>query len=302
MSRAGNFASRSVNNKPPNKRYTREEMEELELKLAEAWKTYGRDREAGRDLYNLYGRHHKPKLDVPVPKTEPWDYRSAALKEKKPCPQTTKIEYPKVVTKQDIERAKIMSKVTKLDTIPKRKGYHDIMAELAELKKDRASYVPLIKGVDRVGMISNLQEKFKYANKNTGPDLSPEEEAKIKEAVDAQMRRAAKKNYFGNYGMGGESKETANQKKQDGTNAEGKFETKALADLNSLFDEVIEEIEERQRYLAEIDGLDMESTKEKVKQEVISRVAELQKINRMIKEEKEKVSKGKVLIAPEFRK
>lgn len=268
-------------------------MEELEAKLGEAWKAYGRDREAGRDLYNMYGKHHKPKIDVPIPQTKPWDYKTAALKERKPCPQMTQIEYPKVVTKQDIERAKIASKFTKLDTIPKRKAMADILNELAELKRERASYIPQKKGVDRGGMISKLQEKFKYANQPSGPELSPEEEAKIKEAVQAQMRRAAKKNYFGNYGMGGQSKETEEQKRIDDSNPDGKFESKALADLNLLFDDVIEEIEERQRYLQEIEELDMEPTKEKVKQEIVSRVAELQKINRMIKEEKEKVNKTK---------
>jgi hypothetical protein len=285
-------ASKSVNARPPNKRYTREEMEEMEAKLAEAWKAYGRDREAGRDLYNMYGKHHRPKVDVPLPPTKPWDYKTAALKEKKPCPQTTQIEYPKVVTRQDIEKAKMMSKYTKLDTIPKRKALNDIMNELAELKKERANYIPQRKGVDRKGMITKLQDKFKYANQPTGPDLSPEEEAKIKEAVAAQMRRAAKKNYFGNYGMGGQSKETADQQKIEDNNVDGKFESKALADLNCLFDDVIEEIEERQKYLHEIEELDMEPTKEKVKQEIVSRVAELQKINKMIKEEKEKVNKN----------
>lgn len=286
MSRLPSGGSKSVASKASKKTYTKEEMEEMEQKLAEAWKAYGRDKEVGRDLYKLYGRHHKPKIDVPVPSTKPWDYRVAALKEKKPCPQQTKIEYPKVVTKQDIEKAKIMSKITKLDTIPKRKGYQDIMGELAELKRERALYIPQKKGVDRLGMINNLQDKFKYASQPKGPQLSAEEEAKIHQAVEAQMRRVAKKNYFGNYGMGGQSKETEEMKQLETINQDGKFESKALAELNALFDDVIEEIESRQQYLTEIEELNMEPTKEKVKQEIVSRVAELQKINKMIKEEK----------------
>lgn len=268
-------------------------MEDMEAKLAEAWKAYGRDRDAGRDLYKMYGKHHKPKVLAPIPKTEHWDYRVAAMKEKKPCPQQTKIEYPKVVTKQDIERAKIMSKFTKLDTIPKRKNFQDIMAELAELKKERALYIPVNRGKNRGDMITKLQDKFKYANQPKGPELSPEEEAKIQQAMEAQMRRAAKKNYFGNYGLGGASKEQQDIQNTEDLNQDGKFDSQALAELNALFDDVIEEIEDRQKYLAEIEDLDMKQAKEKVKQEIVSRVAELQKINKMIKEEKEKANQGK---------
>lgn len=263
------------------------------MKLAEAWKTYGRDKDVGRDLYKMYGKHHKPKIEAPIPKTEHWDYKVAAMKEKRPCPQQAKIEYPRVVTKQDIARAKIMSKITKLDAIPKRKNYQDIMSELAELKKERALYIPLNRGKDRVAMISNLQDTFKYANQPKGPQLTAEEEAKIQQAVQAQMRRAGKKNYFGNYGICGISKEEEELQKQQDINQDGKFDSKALAELNSLFDDVIKEIEERQKYLTEIEDLDMESAKEKVKQEIVGRVSELQKINKMIKEEKDKANKLK---------
>ena len=285
--------SKSVTSKASKKTYTVEEMEDMEAKLAEAWKAYGRDKDVGRDLYRMYGKHHKPKVNVPLPKTEHWDYRVAAMKEKKPCPQQAKIEYPKVVTKQDIERAKVMSKFTKLDTIPKRKNFQDIMAELADLKKERALYIPQNKGRDRGAMIGNLQDKFKYANQPKGPELTLDEEIKIQQAVEAQMRRAAKKNYFGNYGMGGASKEQQDLEKQENLNQDGKFESKALAELNALFDDVINEIEERQKYLSEIENLDMDKAKDKVKQEIVARVAELQKINKMIKEEKEKASNAK---------
>jgi hypothetical protein len=276
-------SSKSVSSK---KVYTIEEMKEMEEKLAEAWKVYGRDKEVGRDMYKLYGRGHKPKVDVPVPRTEPWDYRQAAMKEKKPCPQMTKIEYPKVITKQDILRQKLMDKVTKLDTIPKRKNYNEIMADLEILKNERKAYVPANKGVDRRNMIHNLQDKFKYAGKNNGPELTTEEELKIHQAVEAQMRRVAKKNYFGTHGIINEHPPGQEPK----VPSQGKYESQELNDLNELFDEVIGEIEERQQYLAEVDRLEMNDTKEKVKQEIVNRVAELQKINKMIKDEKARIA------------
>ena len=282
-SRSG-ASTRSVGTK---KVYTAEEMKEMEEKLAEAWKQYGRDNEIGRDLYKMYGRHHKPKVDVPIPKTQPWDYKVAALKEKKPCPQQAKIEYPEVVTKQDILKRKAMAKFTKLDTIPKRKNYNEILQELALLKQERANYIPINKGVDRKNMINSLQDKFKYANQPAGPQLSAEEEQKINLALDAKMKQLSKKNYF----TGVKEKEKALGVGEKGA-GKGRYESEELRQLDELFEEVIREIEERQRYLAEVEHLDMEDGKEKVKGEIASRVGELEKINRMIKEEKRRVKGG----------
>ena len=282
LSSRGATSSKSVG---PKKVYTPEELQQMEEKLAEVWKTYGRDKEVGRDLYKLYGRGFKPDIDVPVPKTKPWDWKMAGVKEKKPCPQTTKIEYPKVVTKQDILRQQMRAKITKLDLIPKRKNFADIQLELAELKREKASYIPKVAGVDRGRMITNLQDKFKYAREPKGPSLTEEEELKIQQAVEAQMRQASKKNYFGTQGL-------VPERPVQGKLPEGKaeqFESEHLAELDELFDAVMREIEDRQHYLAEIQDLDMEDAKEKVKQEIVSRVAELQKINKMIKTEKDRL-------------
>lgn len=263
--------------------YTAAEMEEMERKLADVWKVYGRDKAIGRDLYQLYGRHHKPEVNAPVPATKPWDYKQAALKEKKPCPQQAKVEYPKVVTKQDLARIKDNAKVTKLDAIPKRRPYHEILQELQEVKKMREAYVPRVLGLDRENMINSLQDKFKYAHKGKGPQLTAEEEMKIQLAMEAQMRRVSKKNYFGDQGLLKEKTEEIRPVQ---------YQNKVVNDLNNLFDDVVAEIEERQEYLAEIEHLDMEAAKEKVKAEIASRVAELQKINRMLHEEKTKASQA----------
>ena len=101
------------------------------------------------------------------------------------------------------------------------------------------------------------------------------------------MRRVAKKNYFGTQGLINNPLE---QPKQLDTQ---KFESQELQDLNELFDEVIKEIEERQQYLNEVEELDMDDTKDKVKQEIVNRVSELQRINKMIKDEKLRVAKPK---------
>lgn len=53
--------------------------------------------------------------------------------------------------------------------------------------------------------------------------------------------------------------------------------------MEELFDQIVGEIDERQKYLESIEHLDEPKLKEKVKREMIERVAELQKITEMKK-------------------
>lgn len=97
----------------------------------------------------------------------------------------------------------------------------------------------------------------------------------------AQVRKEAAGNYFYTF-----EKETGEDKAvYDKGGPE--IKNQKLRELNGLFDAVCEEIEERQQYLKEIEELDMEDTRERVKKEIVERVAELQKINGLIKKERQ---------------
>jgi len=54
-----------------------------------------------------------------------------------------------------------------------------------------------------------------------------------------------------------------------------------VEELNSIFDQVVQEIEERQQFLESVDHLDEPKLKDKIKREIIERIAELQKITEM---------------------
>ena len=82
---------------------------------------------AGRELYKMYAAGKKTKINYPKPKTAKWDPVEAAKKPKKPCPQKTQIEYPKVTTKQELAYKKHGPKFHKVDLIPKRKNYKEIL-------------------------------------------------------------------------------------------------------------------------------------------------------------------------------
>ena len=129
--------------------------------LAEVWKVFGRDTEAGRALWRTYASGHKKKVNYPNLKTKPWDPREALKIELKTCPQQTVIEYPPVFTRQDIARTKMMSKYHKIDFVQHRKPRDQILDELR--KYYSVVEIPINRAVNREKMIDELQEKFKFA-------------------------------------------------------------------------------------------------------------------------------------------
>jgi hypothetical protein len=260
-------------------------LEQKEARLGELWKVFGMNTAAGKSLYKMFGNKYKKKISYPKPKTKKWSAKEAqkktlkSTKYGKDCKQNTKIYYPPVTTKADLQRKKMMKNYNKLDFMPKRRGKRAIMEEMEERRKD--VYVPKNTGKDRAKMIDDLQDKFKYANDPVNKfKINKEEDQKIKKALKAQVRKEAAKNHFYTF-----EKETGEDKKNYMKKEEGMTNTK-LMELNGLFDAVCEEIEERQNYLKEIDHLEMEDTKSRVKQEIVERVAELQKINKLIKIER----------------
>jgi hypothetical protein len=188
---------------------------EMQDELADVWKVFGRDTEAGRALWRTYASGHKKQINYPGLKTKPWDPREALKIESKPCPQQTIIEYPPVFTKAGLTRAKMMSNIHKIDLIQHRKPRDQILTELR--KYYSIVEIPVNRAVNREKMISDLQEKFKYSKpsrphdnphpkkyffsqssiKISSIELDLDEEDKIQHAVDAIMRKELAKGYFG---------------------------------------------------------------------------------------------------------
>lgn len=270
----------------PNIDFATLTLEDKEQRLGELWKVFGMNTQAGKSLYKMFGNKYKQKLQYPKPKTKKWSAAKAKKKTNmnnkysKKCPQKTKIEYPPVTTKADIARRKRMKKFSKLDLLPKKKGKREIMIELEKRRKE--VFIPENKGRDRIKMTEDLQDKFKYANDPIKKfKISEKEDAKIKKALLARVRKEAAGNYFYTFEKEtGEDKTVYDKGGPDIKNSK-------LRELNGLFDAVCEEIEERQNYLKDIEGLDMEDTKKRVKKEIVERVSELQRINVLIKKERE---------------
>lgn len=184
-----------------------------------------------------------------------------------------------------------MSKISKLDTLPKRKGKDVIMKELESAQHEKKNFRPALAGRDRNQMKEYLQDKFKYAEDEKlqqCQQLDDGEQEKIEYALNARMRiEAIKKNKIIL-----PPKQKTDEDRDYSKPVEGQENNRKLAELNGLFDAVCEEIEERQKYLEEIETLGLEDdarmkqNKGRIKNEITDRVAELQKINALIKKEK----------------
>ena len=115
------------------------------------YKNFGRHDEVGKMLYGMYGANRqKPQVYYPPVKTKA---RTEEVKEPKPCPQKTVIEYPEMPRKNKF-------KYNPIDFVPRRKAGDLIQAE-TRLEMGR----PLGKGpgkvgVDRDAAKQNLQERF----------------------------------------------------------------------------------------------------------------------------------------------
>lgn len=185
----------------------------------------------------------------------------------------------------------MMSKFSKLDTLPKRRGKEVILKDLETVHQEQRNFRPAQPGRDRNQMKEYLQDKFKYAEDEKLQNCQQIDENEIERvefALNAKMRIEAKK----------KNKLILPPKQKTDADVDyakpvtGHEGNKKLAELNGLFDAVCEEIEERQNYLEDIEKLGLKDdpkikqNKIRIKNEITDRVAELQKINALIKKEK----------------
>ncbi len=120
------------------------------------YKNFGRHDEVGKMLFGMYGANkQKPQVYYPPVKTKA---RGEELKEAKPCPQKTVIEYP------DMPR-KNRHKFSAIDFVPRRKAGDLIQAENAMEMARPLGNAPGGVGVNRTALIENLQARNQFASK-----------------------------------------------------------------------------------------------------------------------------------------
>jgi len=249
-----------------------------EVGNSDLWKIYGRESEAGKMLFKLFGKGPSSiKIDYPKPKTmqKPLPFEETRMKSTIPPPQKTVIEYPAVKKPAKYNLPKIHA----VDLIPKRKNEVEIRKEIDEFYSKPV--VPLNRGVNRKHLIADLQAKFKKQRGALpkGAELPLLKEDNVLEEIDEEelKRRALQKipQKLVSYTY-------QKPKPEENTNKKGLTKTEEEIELENLYNDVVAEIEDRQQYLEEIAHLDEPKIKERVKNEIVERVAELQKIIKMM--------------------
>jgi hypothetical protein len=240
------------------------------------WKIYGRESEAGKLLFKLFGKGPQSiKISYPKPKTEtkPLPFEVSKVKSDVVPPQKTVIEYPEVKVP-----GKKMPKVHAVDLIPKRKNEVEIRKEIDEFysKVD----VPANKGVDRKKMVGDLQAKFKKQRGALpkGAELPLPQNEVLEELTEEEIQQRAlqkipKKMVAYTY----------ERPKDEQENKKGCTKEEADEELDQLYQDIEREIEERSDYLEKISHLDEPKLKERIKAEIVERVAELQKIIKLMR-------------------
>ncbi|KAL4508190.1 hypothetical protein ABPG72_021563 [Tetrahymena utriculariae] len=239
----------------------------LEEQRKNLWKTFGRECAAGRELFSLYKCHMPPKMNYPKPKQKTAEELLPKPKEIKPCPQKTQISYPPLSYKEPKQ------KYFKVDFIPKRKPESEIRKELEEIARN--PYVPANTGKNRKDLIEKLQQKFKYLRGGLpkGAELPLIDENKLVQDEETIKAQAKKRIGMKNKIFTGEYEDRNDQKTV--------ISDDPVQECNALFDQIMQEIEERQQYLDSIKDLKEPKLKTKIKKEIIERVAELQKVTEL---------------------
>ena len=237
------------------------------------WTIFGKDEQAGRELFSLY---NAGGIAYPKPKQKKWDPLEVAKSQRvvKSSPQKVKIEYPPVKS-----RIRPPPAVHPVDLIKRRKPQTMIQKEIEEYycKPD----LPPKKGVNRAEAIANLQNRF---DKESGVlpkstqlppiknfQLNREEEEEIRERAFAKIPQS--KLMFVDKSSIIESP------------AAKPIQTKKEADkeLNHMYAAVEQEIIDRQKYLEDIDHLNEPKLKARIKGEIVDRIGDLEKIIKMLK-------------------
>lgn len=227
----------------------------------------------------MYGSKAKPKIEYPAVKTKP---RVEQPKEVKPCPQKTQIEYP--------EAPRPERNFHMIDFVPRRKPGSEILLDLDQQKRVKvAGRGPGRAPQDRKALIEDLQEHMQFKDKaelerHIAAQKAAYEKATTEYVMDDKTRRQQRfkskisanslVHYEEKYGAKTSEIMKLLQKPSDMKHVKSAQD----AELEDLFDSVVEEIEERQEFLEKM-GKDIDKpTQSRIKGEIVTRIGELQRI------------------------
>jgi Uncharacterised protein family (UPF0193) len=248
-----------------------------EMKTDDLWKLYGKETEAGKLLYKIYGKGaNTVKINYPKPKPRPKSQAETEDKERKIPVSKTVIEYPSVKKTQNLP------KIHMVDLIPKRKPEVEIRKEIEDYYSKPMMIVK--PGGNRKEKIRDLQDKFKKGRGALPKDIElpvpgrvdyDDDEPTDEEIRERALMKVPQKNLMLTTKPNHNKENEEKNKKPMNKNEED-------VELENLYQQVEQEIEDRQKYLEEINHLDEPKIKERIKKEIVERVSELEKIIKLM--------------------
>jgi hypothetical protein len=240
--------------------------------MGRVWKEFGKQTEAGKLLYQLYGVRYRPDNFVNYPKLK------VKTKEEKEYEEKLKSQRPKSTTKivnavNKIDYPEINPnkysryKFAKVDLIPKRKNENNIKEELQKIKKDIQTGVSSSSKINQPNMnrklqIEKLQDKFMFQERTVMP-----KGARLPGVKVIESNTNSDTNTFNTL----ENKPTKPKFNRHNRREE----------LEYLYDQIMKEIDERYVYMEDIKklGKDMDLI---IMGEIKERIDELKKVQKMI--------------------
>jgi hypothetical protein len=238
--------------------------------LDRVWKEFGKQTEAGKLLYELYGVRFRPDKFVKYPKLKLKSKEELNSNTNKDRPKSSnnlknaakKINYP------DLDGYKNIPTYNKVDFIPKRKKQNVIQQEIDDIKnaisKDYNTNVySKNKLINRKMQIEKLQDNFQYQERTSMPKGA---------------RLPGLKMVSNNTTSENELKNSEQPAIKPTFNKHNRRE-----ELNYLYSQIIKEIDERYSYMEEMKNLG-KNMDQVIMVEIKERIDELKKIQKMIDE------------------
>jgi hypothetical protein len=239
--------------------------------LDRVWKEFGKQTEAGKLLYDLYGVRFRPERFVKYPKIKV-KTNEEKLREKEIAMVNNtraksssmrnavkKIDYPELNTN------KYTYKYNKVDFIPKRKKENVIKQELEQIKDNMTRDATTVRvNKNRKAQIENLQDKFMFQERTVMPKGA--RLPGLKFSNNNNTEKESHSNYY----------------TEQSEPIKIRFDNKR-EELQYLYTQITKEIDERYVHMEEMKQLGRNKDNQ-IMTEIRDRIDELKKIKRMIDE------------------
>lgn len=248
----------------------------MEENLERVWKHFGKNTNAGKLLYDLYGIRYKPEQHINYPELKKFNSKNNFKKQQED--KETKEKRAKSSAIQRIQnidypdlRKKYVSKYSKVDFIPKRKNEQVIRQEIEKEKIQILKNSQMKKNfsTNRKLEIEKLQDNFQYQERMVMP-----KGARLPGIKSEQANSVIPQSSDDLYNINENDINLKNYRKILDKKEE----------LNFLYNSIIKEIDERYAHMEEMKKIG-KNVDERIMNEIRERLDELKKLKKIMNEQ-----------------